>query len=117
MQISNEIIEVLDYLGNKLGLAIDWSSENVIPYVEQLCGRYISWEVATSIAWIVISILVIVIVAILNKICDGEGFLLVTTIIVAATIIIIQSFDVIECATFPEKAIFEYIQNYIANHS
>lgn len=75
MQISKEIIEVLDYIGNKFGLAIDWSSENVMPYIEQLCSKYISWEIATSIAWIAISILALTVIGILEKITDGDwGF-------------------------------------------
>lgn len=33
MQVSDQIIEVLNYLGEKLGVTIDWTSENVLPYV------------------------------------------------------------------------------------
>lgn len=32
MKISKEIIEVLDYIGSKVGITIDWTAENVIPY-------------------------------------------------------------------------------------
>ena len=31
--MSEEIIKVLDYLGEQLGIVIDWSSENVWPQV------------------------------------------------------------------------------------
>ena len=40
MNFSQEIINVLDYLCNKFGIAIDWTSENVIPYIEELCERF-----------------------------------------------------------------------------
>jgi hypothetical protein len=43
MDISNEIIEVLDHLSEKFGVVINWSSENVMPYVQELCGKYINW--------------------------------------------------------------------------
>lgn len=54
MTISNEIIEVLEYLCAKIGLTIDWTGDNVIPYVTQLCEKFVKWEAYTSIAWITI---------------------------------------------------------------
>ena len=39
MQLSNEIITILEYLCDKLGIAVDWSSKNVIPYVQELSIR------------------------------------------------------------------------------
>ena len=36
MKVSKEIIEVLDYIGEKIGVTIDWTSDNVIPYVKEL---------------------------------------------------------------------------------
>lgn len=37
--MGEEIIKVLDALAEKFGLAIDWTSNNVIPYLETLCGK------------------------------------------------------------------------------
>lgn len=34
--MSNEIIKVLDDLSERLGIAIDWSSQNVMPYLQDL---------------------------------------------------------------------------------
>ena len=31
--MSQQIIEVLDYLFEKFGIAIDWTSENIMPYI------------------------------------------------------------------------------------
>ena len=109
MQISKEIIEVLDYLGSKVGLTIDWTSENVLPYIQQLCDKFISWEIATSIVWIVIAVLSVIVVAILTKVSYGDGFCVIFISIVAVIIIGCQTFDIVECKTFPEKTIFEYI--------
>ena len=47
MQISNEIIQVLEYLAEKIGITIDWTNNNVLPYVEQLCKKFIEWEYTT----------------------------------------------------------------------
>ena len=53
--MSEEIIKVLDALAEKFGLAVDWTASNVIPYLEQLCGKYVNYEMVTSIVWIVLS--------------------------------------------------------------
>lgn len=52
MTVGNQIIEVLNYLCDKFGIALDWSKESVIPYLQELCEKYISWEIATSTAWL-----------------------------------------------------------------
>lgn len=57
MTISSEIIKVLDYLGEKFGIAIDWTSKNVLPYLQALVDKFIKWEISTSIVWIVLPLL------------------------------------------------------------
>ena len=46
---SDEIIKILDALCEKFGMAIDWTTENITPYLENLAGRIISFEISTSI--------------------------------------------------------------------
>lgn len=58
--MSQEIINVLNYLGEQLGIAIDWSSENVWPQVMDILGRYRLLEIVSSCLWIVIQIAFIV---------------------------------------------------------
>ena len=43
--MSQEIIKVLEYLGDKLGIAIDWTAENIIPYAEELFKRYVTLKI------------------------------------------------------------------------
>ena len=52
--MSQEIINVLNYLGEKLGIAIDWSSENVWPQIMDILGRYRLMEIVYSCLWIII---------------------------------------------------------------
>lgn len=52
MTVSDQIIQVLDNLCEKFGLAIDWTSENVIPYLTTLCTKLVSYEIWTSVAWL-----------------------------------------------------------------
>lgn len=47
--MSDEIIKILDDLGQRFGIAIDWSSQNVMPYLQDLISRYIKYETMTSI--------------------------------------------------------------------
>lgn len=43
--MSEEVIKILDALAEKFGLAIDWTSANVLPYLQQLCGKYVTYEI------------------------------------------------------------------------
>ena len=54
--MSEEVIKILDALAEKFGLAIDWTSANVLPYLQQLCGKYVTYEIATSVVWMLIGI-------------------------------------------------------------
>ena len=52
--MSQEIINVLNYLGEQLGIAIDWSSENIWPQIMDILGRYRLMEIVYSCLWIII---------------------------------------------------------------
>lgn len=43
--MSAEVIKVFDYLGEKLGIAIDWTQENVMPYLEDLMARFVKLNI------------------------------------------------------------------------
>ena len=58
--MSEEIIKVLDYLAQQLGVAIDWSAENVWPQVTDILGRYRLFELTTTSFWIAIEIAMLV---------------------------------------------------------
>lgn len=68
--MSEEIIKILDDLGQRFGVAIDWTNQNVLPYVQELMQRFVNFRNAQAIFWIVISLVVIVlsIVAIVKSI-------------------------------------------------
>jgi hypothetical protein len=125
MQVSDEIIKVLEYLGEKLGVTIDWTSNNVLPYVEQLCEKFVHWEISTSYAWIAImgvaTILSLIFAIIVYKVDDGwygvEWMMFGITLLIAIIVCGDQIFDIIECKTFPEKAIYDYIQLHFNNSS
>ena len=130
MTFSKEIIDILNYLCNKFGIAIDWTSDNVMPYLKNLCERYISYEIFSSIVWMAIFPIIAIIVAIPLSILHKKAkevkwsdcyastilaiilwVLFITMIVVSICVISTSVFDIIECYTLPEKVIFEYLQS------
>lgn len=124
MTFSTEIIRILDDLCRRFGIVIDWTSDNVIPYIEDLCTRYIQYEIYTSIAWctIVVAIFMLcfiiwMISVILEKTTglytkDMKEMFGVCSLIALIVVFLVggvQAFDIIECHTLPEKTIIEYI--------
>lgn len=121
MTISSEIIEVLDYIGEKFGIAIDWTSNNVLPYLQTLVDKFIQWEISTSILWIAIAVFVIaMIISLMNlkgirefnkEIGDGILWIPAGILILGFFIVIcVQIFDIVECNVFPEKVLYDFIK-------
>lgn len=133
--MSDEIIKLLDDLGQRFGIVIDWSSQNVMPYLKDLMSRFASYEVMTSIIWIVIALVGIIgcLVGIFvvnkhtNKVLEenpysdwnsDRGVLIVIGIIAIGCFvicIIFQSLDIVTCYTIPEKMILEYLKDLSFN--
>ena len=44
-----------------------------MPYVEQLCGKLVKWEIGMSITWIGITIITTIITLIFSKVADWDG--------------------------------------------
>ena len=42
--MSEEIIKVLDELGKRFGIALDWSNQNIMPYLQELLKSFIKME-------------------------------------------------------------------------
>ena len=120
--MSDEIIKLLDDLGRRFGIVIDWSSENVMPYLQDLMSRYIKYETMTSIMWMAIGVigLLLGIIFIYKgfKSDDpddaGLAFIFIFVAIACIVIIIFQISDIITVNTIPEKMIYEYLSNSIS---
>lgn len=65
--MSNEIIKVLDDLAQKFGIVIDWTSQNVMPYLQELMGRFIKYKIATDIIGIIVGVVMFILSIILFK--------------------------------------------------
>lgn len=116
--MGDEIIKVLDNLAQKFGIAIDWTSDNVLPYLQDLMTRYAKYICFTSIMWLIIGILIVIgfIVAMVvyfkaTDYTDGIiVFLLSIGIAIGGGVIICQTIDIIEVVTIPERAIIKDIK-------
>ena len=127
MKVSSEIIEVLDYLGEKFGIAIDWTSNNVLPYLQALVDKFIKWEISTSILWIAIAAFIIVMTITLinlkgfreiNEETCGMLWVPAGLLIFGFFVVIcVQIFDIIECNIFPEKVLYDFIKTMLNQNS
>ena len=115
MTVSSQIIEVLNDLCTKFGMVIDWSQGNVVPYVQTLMTKFISWEIATSWAWIGIAafmiLLGITVIILEENVWDTYVWTFAGIVVIIVFLFVIgwQIFDIIECKVFPEKAICDYV--------
>lgn len=128
MEVSDQIIKVLDNLCQKFGVAVDWTQSNIMPYVQQLSQRIINYELWTSVAWIIIGMLCTMglIIGFKKSLInyknaskyDNFGWWMSCVfcglgLIISTIVIITQIFDIVTCLTLPEKVWMDYIQLYI----
>ena len=129
MKVSEQIIQVLDALCEKFGIVVDWTNTNIIPYLTELCSRICTYEIATSIVWMVIGVIMMIGSIIyfkyswrkpiewdeyeftsqqFNAVCSVV--LLVLLNLVGAIMLITQAFDIIQAICIPELTIIEHIK-------
>ena len=119
MSFSSQFIEVLDALCDKIGIAIDWTSQNVVPYATDLAARIITYEISTSAACIVITAIVFLIAWKMTKnMCKEDRFddewivgwgIRIVIGLFCFTVIGFEVFDIIEAIALPEKTLYDFI--------
>ena len=114
MSFSENFINIMDAIGKQLGIAIDWTSQNVVPYIEQLSQRIINYEMCMHGFYLAISVAIIITgKKIANKAKElyekelDEGYVGMGITCVCANIK-----DIITALTLPEKTIIEFIMQY-----
>lgn len=114
---------MLQKLAEQFGLALDFSKENVIPYLQQLAERVVKYEVGQSIFWMIIGIICIIVgiglfVFVYKKVTAEEyfdecilmllGIIAVLFFCVGIGITCCQINDLILCEYLPEKILLRY---------
>lgn len=130
--MSEEIIKVIDELGKRFGIVIDWSNQNIIPYLQELLKRFICYQNITACVWIIISIAItisgVVMIKFLNKwrksdnynerYCSDDEFLATLGYILSICIIALgigliigNILGIVKNICMPEMVVYEYIKN------
>ena len=137
--MGEEVIKVLKHLGDQFGAAIDWSSANIMPYLNDLMGRIVKYGIYINIYNIFYKIFCIAlfvgITVALYKLANraiikqknsednlAEALSIAYVVSCVATVVVIvvgmvgisdSVTNIIELNTVPEKYVIEMIQDKI----
>ena len=131
MTVSQQIIEVIGALCQKFGIAIDWTSDNILRFVEDRVKNAVRYELYTTILYSVALVIAMYIFILLSRSiwrwfkkdepADDESIGIAGTFFVIFLICSIFCFvlllnrlvDIITCFTFPEKVVYDIISDMI----
>lgn len=134
--MSDEIIKVLDDLCKKLGIAAEWTSDNVGPLIERIYAQIVAYSLYKYIFGVFCGILFMIIsigiYAYLNhspkekyskfdRMDTGDANF-IKVILCIATILslafsLIMGYYVMKTLTFPDIVVFDYVKNFISNNA
>ena len=70
--MDKELCNVIDKIAEKIGIAIDWSNENVMPYIQDIMQRYRTMNIVNNIIVMTVCAIIITICVIgADKITKG----------------------------------------------
>ena len=67
MTFSEQFKDIFNMLCEKIGVTIDWTQDNIVPYVVELCKRFVILNIVEETIWLVGGIIAVVIVGVLSK--------------------------------------------------
>lgn len=138
--MSAQIIEVLNDICEKFGIAVDWTSKNIQPYLKELMTKCINYKLATDIVWLVVGIILLIIGGVLLRFAFNNNrkyheikdyhermysnldetaatqFIFGGICLGVAVILILYfTINLLACLTFPEKIILDMVRSYLGN--
>lgn len=138
--MSAQIIEVLNDICEKFGIAVDWTSKNIQPYLKEFMTKCINYKLATDIVWLVVGIVLLIIGGVLlrfafnnnrkyheikdyyermySKLDDTADIQFIIGCIclfIAVVLTLYFTINLITCVTFPEKIIIDMVRSYLGN--
>lgn len=133
--MNKEILEALNQLTDKFGIAVDWSSQNALPYLRDLMGRLVRYEIITSLVWLIVGALFVLsaiwwlkFIKYARKKYEDIGgfndwdvaatvatFAMIIVVLLGIIIILCQIDDIIQCVVLPEGIILKYIKGVTAS--
>ena len=132
MGFTDGFIKILDALCDKVGIAVDWTSDmvsnNIVPYINQLAGRIVNFEIATSVVWILVWGVVFFVGKKVKKTAkewdedasyyDDYSILWLLGLGISAMAIIFaitEVMDIVTALTLPEKTLLDFTKTIIEN--
>ena len=129
--MNTETMNAIEKLADKFGIVIDWTNQNVMPYMQDLMRRIVMLEVATSIMWLIIGIALFASLRLWYKLnrhgkalldedkWDETGdiyfWLAVVGMIASGLfgffVVLQQVYDLIMCAILPEMVMINYLSS------
>lgn len=138
--MSAQIIEVLNDICDKFGIAVDWTSKNIQPYLKELMTKCVNYKLATDIVWLVVGIVLLIIGGVLLRFAFNNNRkyheikdyyermhsnldetvaaqIIFGGICLSIAVILTLYFTInlITCVTFPEKIILDMVRSYLTN--
>ena len=138
--MDNKVIEVLDYMGEKLGIAVDWTADNIWPQVVEFMSRYRVYAIVEHSIHIMTNIILTIMICVFIKIMfkgiktkDNDNIwydmswetggvlptLITIILVVIAGFAILTAvdhvFDITKWSFIPEIQFFETFSEYMNN--
>lgn len=67
MTFSEQFKDIFNMLCEKIGVAIDWTQDNIVPYIMELCKRLVVLNIVEEALWLISGIIAVVIIGFLAK--------------------------------------------------
>lgn len=116
--MSDEIIKILNALAEKFGIMVDWSQQNIQPYLQDLMYRVIQYNLATSVIWVIFCISIIAICLFIIKknnkkfrLDEYDCIVSYMLLIIFVILLLFEIENICQCVFLPEKIIINEIQS------
>lgn len=115
--MAEQVIKILNELCSKFGIVVDWTAENVLPYVQTLMNKYINYSKSVDIMCIILgSILLVGGIALIIADCarwgiTGACVLGVFLSLIGLGLVIGFTVDLIKCINIPELKFYETLRS------
>lgn len=117
-KFAEQIIEILQFIFEKLGIAFDWTVDNVAPYIQKALEKFTSWKTSEYIFWICFG-QVLLIIGILLIILDSRmwdtGLVVIGMLMAFIGLIVaaVFSYYLIRVINFPELQFYKWVMNNV----
>lgn len=130
MSFSENLINIFNEVAKQVGVVINWSDENVLPYIKDLCDRIVNFEMMVTSLLLALFIIGLI-MGIANLIIGvikrkkyyttdyrsdsyvGHFILGISSTICSSIFIIVNTITLFKCLTIKEVIIIDFITKYI----